>query len=213
MDFWNTWADLLQEMLRTLAFHWGLGAGLAIIILTVAVRAALLPLTWTLAYRSALHQSRLAKLKPALEAIRDRHAEDRRAQMEKTLELYRQHGLTVADGKGLLGALAQMPVIYGLYKGLSNGVGTTAFLWIRNLGRPDALLAILAALTTAAMIGVAPNLPGSIRLALVLLPAMLCFIAALHFSSGMTLYWITSNLFGTVQTLALRRTLKYRGIH
>jgi YidC/Oxa1 family membrane protein insertase len=143
MDPWNAWPGFLQEILHSLAVHWGLGVGLSIIILTVAVRVTLMPLTWMLAYRGAVHQSKLAKLEPALKAIRDRYAKDRRTQMQKTLELYRQHGLTVADGKGILGALVQMPVIYGLYKALSNGVGTTAFLWIRNLGRPDALLACL----------------------------------------------------------------------
>jgi YidC/Oxa1 family membrane protein insertase len=213
MGLWNAWTGLLQDMLQTLAVDWGLGTGLAIIIVTVAVRATLMPLTWTLAYRGALHQSKLAKLEPALKAIRDRYAEDRRVQMQKTLELYRQHGLTVADGKGLLGALAQMPVIYGLYKVLSNGVGTTAFLWIRNLGQPDALLAILAAMTTAAMMALVPNLSEHMRLAIILLPAILCFVAALHFSSGLALYWVTSNLFGAALTLTLRRTLEYRGVH
>jgi YidC/Oxa1 family membrane protein insertase len=213
MDLWNAWTGLLQEILRTLAVNWGLGTGLAIIVLTAAVRAALFPLTWSLAYRGAMRLAALAKLQPDLKAIRERYAEDPRVQMQKTLELYRQHGLTITDATSLLGALVQMPVIYGLYRVLSNGVGTTAFLWIRNLGRPDTLLAVLAALTTAAMMSVAPHLSEHLRLTIILLPAILCFVAALHFSSGMALYWITSNLVGTAQTLALRQTLKYRGIH
>jgi YidC/Oxa1 family membrane protein insertase len=213
MALWNAWTDLLQQTLQVLAVTWGLGTGVAIIILTVAVRASLMPLTWSLAYRNALRQSKLATLEPALKALRARYREDPQTQIQKTRELYREHGLTITDGKSLFSALVQMPVVYGLYKVLSNGVGTTAFLWVRNLSRPDALLAILAALTTAAMMAVAPHLSEDLRLAVVLLPAVICFIAALHFSSGVALYWITSNLVGTAQSLALRQTLKSRGLH
>jgi YidC/Oxa1 family membrane protein insertase len=95
-----------------------------------------------------------------------------------------------------------------LYRTLSNGVGTSAFLWIRNLARPDVVLAILAALSTAAAMALAPNMPEHIRLTIILLPAILCFVAALHFSSGVALYWITSNLFGAVQTFALRQAIR-----
>jgi YidC/Oxa1 family membrane protein insertase len=212
MNVWHTWIGLLQEILQTLAVNWGLGTGLAIIALTAAVRAALMPLTWSLAYRGALRQVKLARLAPAIKVIRERYAHDSSAQMERIMELYREHGLGIADGLGLLGALLQMPVIYGLYKALSNGVGATAFLWIRNLGRPDTILAILAALATAAAMAVAPHMSEHTRLVIVLLPAMLCFLAALHFSSGVVLYWITSSLFGAAQTLALRHTMKHAGL-
>jgi YidC/Oxa1 family membrane protein insertase len=208
MHLWQAWIGLLQELLQILAVNWGLGTGLAVIVLTAAVRVSLIPLTWSLAYRGAVRQAKLARLAPALQSIRERYADDPREQMRKTLELHRQHGLSIADGKSLLGAFVQMPVIYGLYKALSNGVGTTAFLWIRNLGRPDTVLAILAALTTAAAMAVAPQMSEHARLIMVLLPAILCFIAALHFSSGVALYWITSNLFGAIQTLVLRQTMR-----
>jgi YidC/Oxa1 family membrane protein insertase len=211
MYIWQAWSGLLQEILHTLAVNWGLGAGLAVIVLTMAVRVSLLPLTWSLAYRGAVRQAKMAKLAPALLLIRQRLAHDPHEQMQKARELYRQHGLSVADGKSLLGAFLQMPVIYGLYKALSSGVGTTEFLWIRNLGRPDRVLAILAALSTAAAMAVAPHMSEQARLIVILLPAILCMVAALHFSSGVALYWITSNLFGAVQTLALRQTMRRAG--
>jgi YidC/Oxa1 family membrane protein insertase len=212
MDPWHAWVSLLRELLVTLAVNWGLGSGVAIILLTLAVRAALAPLTWSLAYRGAVRQAKLAKLAPDLAAIRERYADHPREQMRRTLELYRRNGLTPADGRRLAGALVQMPVIYGLYRTLQSGMGTAAFLWIRNLARPDMLLAFLAALTTAAVMAVAPHAPDQMRLMILLLPAILCFIAALHFSSGMALYWITSNVLGAAQTLALRRVLRRNGI-
>ena len=114
---------VLQDILHVMAVNWGLGTGLAVIVLTTGVRASLLPLTWLLAYRAALRKAKLTQLAPALKLIRERYATDRQAQMRETLALHRQHGLSMADGKGLLGALLQMPVIYGLYVALRNADG------------------------------------------------------------------------------------------
>jgi YidC/Oxa1 family membrane protein insertase len=212
MHLWQDWIAVLQDILHVMAVNWGLGTGLAVIVLTTGVRASLLPLTWLLAYRAALRKAKLTQLAPALKLIRERYATDRQAQMRETLALHRQHGLSMADGKGLLGALLQMPVIYGLYVALRNAVGTTAFLWIRNLARPDRILAIMAALSSAAAMAVAPHMSEQARFLLILLPAILCFIAALHFSSGVALYWITTNLFSAAQTLALRHSMRRAGI-
>lgn len=177
------------------------------------MRVALLPLSWSLAHRAALRQAKLTELEPAVKSIRERYARDPRMQMQKVMELHRQHGLAMADSKSLLGAFLQMPVIYGLYKALSRGAHTGAFLWIRNLGRPDAILGILAALSTAVAMAVAPQMSEHTRLILILLPAVLCFFAALHFSSGVVLYWVASNLCGAAQTLALRKMTRRPGIN
>jgi len=136
MEFWHAWTGLLQTLLHMLAVDWGLGAGLAVIALTLAVRAALMPLTWSLACRSIARQAKISSLEPQLRAIRERHPDDPRAQMLETVELYRRHGLNVADGKGMLGSLVQLPVIYGLYQALRGGMSSAAFLWIRDLARP-----------------------------------------------------------------------------
>ena len=119
-----------------LATDCGLGTGLAIVILTLAMRTALLPITWSIALRAAARQAKLAALEAHLKALREKYATDRQLQMRKTLELYQQHGLSRVDGKSLLGALVQMPLVLGLYQTLRNGVGTTAFLWIRTWDAP-----------------------------------------------------------------------------
>jgi YidC/Oxa1 family membrane protein insertase len=211
MELWHAWTGLLQQILQMLATDWGLGAGLAIVILTLAMRTALLPITWSIALRAATRQAKLAALETHLKALREKYATDRQLQMQKTLELYQQHGLGMVDGKSLLGALVQMPLVLGLYQTLRNGVGATAFMWIRNLGRPDAILAILAAVTMAVAMAVAPNMPEQLRLLLIMLPAVSCLLVALHLSSGIALYLIATNAFGAAQTIALRRVVKRRG--
>jgi YidC/Oxa1 family membrane protein insertase len=211
MELWHAWTGLLLQILQMLATNCGLGTGLAIVILTLAMRTALLPITWSTAVRAAARQAKLAALETHLKALREKYATNRQLQMQKTLELYQQHGLSMADGKSLLGALVQMPLVVGLYQTLRNGVGPAAFLWIRNLGRPDVILAILAAVTTAVAMAFAPNISEQIRWLLILLPAVFCLLAALHLSSGIALYWITTNSFSAAQTVALRRVVKRRG--
>jgi YidC/Oxa1 family membrane protein insertase len=211
MELWRAWTGLLQQILQMLATDCGPGAGLAIVILTLAMRTVLLPITWSIALRAAARQAKLAALETHLKALREKYATNRQLQMQKTLELYQQHGIRVADGKSLLGACMQMPLVLGLYQTLRNEVGTTAFLWIRNLGRPDIILAILAAVTTAAAMAVEPDMPEQMRWLLILLPAVFCLLTALHLSSGIALYWITTNTFGAAQTIALRRVVKRRG--
>src|SRR5690349_19789085 len=98
MDLWHAWLGLLQEIMQTLAVNWGLGDCLAIIIVTVVARATLAPITWSLAYRSAMRQAKLAELQPTLTRIRERYANDPQTQMQQTMALYRQHGLSVVDG-------------------------------------------------------------------------------------------------------------------
>jgi YidC/Oxa1 family membrane protein insertase len=211
MELWHAWTGLLQQILQLLATDCGLGAGLAIVILTLAMRTALLPITWSIALRAAARQAKLAAIAAPMKALREKYATNRQLQMQKTLELYQQHGLGMADGKSLLGALVQMPLILGLYQTLRTGVGTAAFLWVRNLGRPDVFLAILAAVTTAVAMAIAPNMPEQLRWLLILLPAVFCLMTALHLSSGIALYWITTNTFGAAQTIALRAVIKRRG--
>jgi len=132
MVLWHAWTGLLQQLLQMLAVDEGLGWGLAIIVLTVLVRVALMPLTWSVAYRTALRQAKLAQLQPRLAAIRERFADDPREQMTRTVALYREHGLGMIDGTSVLAAFVQIPVLWGLYQALREGMGTAAFLWVRN---------------------------------------------------------------------------------
>jgi YidC/Oxa1 family membrane protein insertase len=210
MELWNAWLGLLDHLLHFLATDVGLGMGLAIIVMTLALRTAMLPLTWSLARRGAQRQAKLAALEPQLKIIRERYAKDSQEQVKRTMDLYREHGLGLADMKSLMGAILQMPVISGLYQTLRSGLDSSAFLWVRNLSRPDLFLAILAAAATALSMAVAPNMSESMRVALILLPALFCLLGALHFSSGISLYWITSNVFAAFQTVAVRHATRRR---
>jgi YidC/Oxa1 family membrane protein insertase len=207
MQLWLLWVAALESLLRMLAPH--LGAGAAIIVATLLLRTLVLPLTWSLAYRAQVRQRLMLRLQPELKAIRERYATDQAEQARQTLELYRRHGLTLFDGRGMLGAAVQLPIFLGMYTALRRSVAG-AFLWVVDLGRPDAVLAMLAGLTTVLLMAAGAEVPESLRLVMFLLPLILTLMAALHVASGIALYWVTSNAFGAAQGVILRAVLMRR---
>jgi len=117
--------------------------------------------------------------------------------------LYRKHDLSVLDGKSLLGGLAQMPLFLGMFQALRSVGDGARFLWVPNLFKPDVLFALIAGVTTALMITANPDLPEQMRLFMILVPSVMAIMAALHFCSALSLYWVASNSFSAAQTVAL----------
>lgn len=111
-------AGFLEPVAGTLA------AALAIVLVTLAVRAALIPLG-VLQVRAEVARRRLA---PKIAELRRRHKNPETVQ-RKTLELYQREG--VSPFAGLWPALAQVPIVSVLY-----GVAVSAQL----NGHPNELL-------------------------------------------------------------------------
>jgi YidC/Oxa1 family membrane protein insertase len=87
--------------------------GLSIIVLTIAITIALLPLTWR---QLKSMKARLA-LQPEVAETRRKYAQDLKAQYEATQELYNQHGLSTAAS--YLPLLIQIPIFTGLFFALN----------------------------------------------------------------------------------------------
>lgn len=203
MNLWTLWLDTLRGLVNTLSSDVGLGLGVAIIAATLVLRVFLLPISWSAAYRGCIRQKKMLKLQPELQQLKDKHANKPDVYMQKMTELYRKHELSFIDGKSLLGALAQMPLFLGMFQALRNVGEGARFLWVPNLLRPDTLLALIAGATTALMIAVNPDIPEQMRLFLIVVPSVIAIVAALKFCSALSLYWVASNCFSAVQTMAL----------
>lgn len=210
MAIWSMWLDGIAAVLALLAHDVGLGVGPAIIAATVLIRLALLPIVWPVAVRNYDRQRKMANLRPELDRLKERYADKPELYMQKMSELYAKHGLSPVDGRGLLGSLAQMPVLLGMVNVLRNLGEGGRFLWIQNLMRPDAVLAVIAGLSTGLLTLINPNVPEHMRLMLMLLPTAFAIFMAFQFSSALAIYWATSNTFSAAQTLALHRMIRRR---
>ena len=103
----------LALLIKYLPFH---DMGLAIIVLTLAVRFIILPFT----HKSTVTQIKMKRLEPELREIKNAHKNDSQAQAKKTMELYKQHGINPVAG--ILTLFIQIPIIFALYKVFLGGI-------------------------------------------------------------------------------------------
>ncbi|CAO2204627.1 unnamed protein product [Urochloa humidicola] len=137
-------SEALEVVLKVLkdglsAVHVPYSYGFAIILLTIIVKAATLPLTKQQVESTLAMQN----LQPQLKAIQQRYAGNQERIQLETARLYRQAGVNPLAG--CLPTLATIPVWIGLYQALSNvaneGLLTEGFFWIPSLGGPTTIAA------------------------------------------------------------------------
>jgi YidC/Oxa1 family membrane protein insertase len=113
------------------AFHnWGI----AIILLTIVVK--LLTLYWT--QKSMRSMKEMAKLKPKMDALRQKYGDDKQRLNQEMMALYKLHKVNPLGG--CLPMLIQMPIWFALYRTLGNAVELyrEGFVgWVHDLTAPD----------------------------------------------------------------------------
>jgi YidC/Oxa1 family membrane protein insertase len=209
MEIWKSFVDLLMSGLIALSQAYGGNMGLAIITLSLMVRLTLLPLSLKLAQRSMARQALLKQLQPQIERLRSRYRKDPERLARETMKLYRQYGVRPIDGLGILGGVAQTPILIGLFSAIRQGLGVAGrFLWIADISKPNWLVTLIVAGLTYIAGVVNPNLSEQGRTLMVLLPAILTAVFLWKLAAGLGLYWATSSVISIVQALILRRQLK-----
>jgi YidC/Oxa1 family membrane protein insertase len=201
---------------------------LAIIVLTVAVRLVTLPLTLP-QQRST---RRMNELQPQLKELQKKYAGNKQKLAEEQMALYRQNGVNPLGG--CLPLILQLFIMIALYNsitgalalnplqllGLAQRVGPSIapllpidskFLWL-DLGQPDQffVLPILVVITTYLQQKVMtpasadPTASATSRQMNIMMPLMFGLFA-LQFASGLSIYFIVSNLIGIGQYYLIGR--------
>lgn len=203
MQLWADWLEALQFALEFFSSTFGVSVGMAIVLLTLALRLALLPVSWYSAYLGCIRQKKLRKLQPELTRLKARFANEPAVLAEKSFRLYQDRDLSLVDWRGFFGTIAQMPVFLGIFQLLRTGASAGRFLWASSLSRPDVWLAIIAGITTALMFAANADLPEQTRMFMLVLPGVIAAVIALNCASALAVYWITSNIFTAAQTAAV----------
>lgn len=198
--------DTLAALMSSLASLFGGSMGWAILLLALAVRLALLPLTLHLSRRMLANQQKMKALQPQVDAIRARLKDDPQRMFAAVSALYKEHGVKVFDRSSLLGALVQWPVFGLLYRAISQAsAGSRSFLWMKSLAVPDtALTAIVLGLTALAAFYFPSSAADPSMLMVAVQVAVMAFVVW-KLSAGLGLYWAASSSVNVVQTLVLRR--------
>lgn len=113
---------------------------MAVLALTILVRGLLFPLSRKTQVSMRLHAQRMQKVKPRLDAIKEKYAGNAKKQQEETMRVFREEKMSILPG-GCLLAFAQMPVWISLYATLQTTfeMRHAGFLWFEDLTAPDHL--------------------------------------------------------------------------
>ena len=92
MDMWNDAVEVVRAAMFLYAQATGGSLGMGIVVVSLAIRMIMLPLTLRVARLTAAHQAVLRKLQPELEAIRARYRSDPERVMQETRRLFAREG-------------------------------------------------------------------------------------------------------------------------
>jgi YidC/Oxa1 family membrane protein insertase len=197
--------------------------GVAILIFTVFVKLLFFPLANT-SYRA---MSKMKKLQPEMERMREEFGEDKEKLQRAMLELYQKEKVNPAAG--CLPILVQIPVFFSLYKVLFVTIEmrhAPFFGWIRDLSvaEPTSVFNLFGLLPFTPpdflMLGVFPLLMGismAIQMQLnppppdpvqqrvfAFMPWVFMFLMA-RFPSGLVIYWTWNNILSIAQQTYIMR--------
>ena len=174
--------------------------GIAIILMTILVKALMYPLT----AKQVRSMKAMQELQPALKKLQKDYKNNPQLLQQKMAELYKESGVNPLAG--CLPLLIQMPILMGVYYTLYgyNYTGDPNFLWLTSLSETDPtyVLPVLSALTTYIQQKQTMTNNGGdnqqMKLMSYMMPLFIGWIS-LSFPSGLVVYWVTMNICQIIQ--------------
>jgi len=190
-------------MLDTFAEWFGGEYGLSILLLTIIVRTAILPLM----IKQYKNTKAMQALQPELMKLREKYKDDPRKQQEEMMKLYQVH--QVNPLAGCLPLIVQMPIFIALYNSIYTNIEIREHSFIGfQLGTSPSqgewyyyVIPVVAAITTflqTYLMGKHQPMAGPMKGLMYIFPVMI-FVMAINFPVALPLYWIYSNIYTIVQ--------------
>ena len=188
--------------------------GWAIVLITILINTALLPLR----LKSMKSMKKMQALKPQIDIInakyknvglRDPRKQDQNAEV---MELYKKHGVNPMGG--CLPMLLQFPFFIAFYTVLTVAIQMrgASWLWVTDLSQPERMaihvlpvLMVVAQFFQQKMTPTPGQDPTQAKM-MMLMPLVMGFFFY-NMSSGLVLYWLTSNLVGIAQQWFINRSM------
>ncbi len=187
--------------------------GWSIVLVTILINFALLPLKFT----SMKSMKKMQGLQPQIQAInakyRDVGMRDPRKQQQNAeiMDLYKKYGVNPMGG--CMPIALQIPFFIAFYKVLSvsTEMRGASWLWVGDLSRPEDLairilpVAMIISQFVMQKMTPATSADPSQQRMMMFMPLIFGFMFW-NASSGLVLYWLTSNLVGIAQQVFFNRT-------
>jgi YidC/Oxa1 family membrane protein insertase len=181
--------------------------GVAIIILTIIIKALFYPLS-AASYRS---MARMRVLAPKLQKLKDQYGEDRQRMQQAMMELYKTEKINPLGG--CMPIVVQIPVFIALYWVLLASVElrhAPFMLWIDDLAAPDPwfILPILMAVTMWVQTLLNPEPPDPVQAKVMKIMPIVFSIFFFFFPAGLVLYWLINNVLSIAQQWRITHVLE-----
>ena len=199
--------------------------GLIILLMTIAIKLVLFPLT----YKSYISSAKMRVLKPEIDEIHAKIPAEKTAERQKaTMELYGKVG--VSPMSGCIPSLLQMPILFAMFSFFPAAIELRqqSFLWATDLSAYDSIMklpftvpfgfgnhvSLFCLLMTATNIlftklnmanQATTDQPGGamMKWMMYLMPLMFLFMFN-NYASGLSYYYFIATLISIVQTYAIR---------
>lgn len=194
--------------------------GVAIILATITIRLLLWPLT----AKAARASKRMQKLSKPLQDLREKHKDNPQKLNEEMMKMWKRHKINPLSG--CWPVLLQFPIFIGFFNLLRNSsdLRFAPFLWIQDLSMPDQSISFGE--TYLPLIGNSLNLLPfvwlvSMHFQMKMMPQpsvdnaqvkiirwmpFIFFPFTYFFSSGLVLYWTSTNCFSILQQYVTNRS-------
>ncbi|WP_417320021.1 membrane protein insertase YidC [Emcibacter sp.] len=220
------WFDFLTKPIfyvLDFLFDFAGNFGVAILLLTVGIRLILFPV----ANKQFVSMSKMKKLTPKMQALKEKYGDDRMRLQQETMELYKKE--KVNPLASCLPIFIQIPIFFALYKTLYVTIDMRHepfFGYIKDLSAPDPLLVTnLFGLIpwdppTFLAVGILPVLMGFTmwlqqklnpaatdpvqQKIFMFMPIIFTFILA-NFAVGLVIYWTWNNILSIIQQWIIMR--------
>ncbi len=199
-----------------------LSYGIIILVLTIAIKLLLMPLTW----KNFVSSARMRALKPEMDAINAKHKDaDPLKKQQAVMDLYRKAGVNPASG--CVPMLIQLPILYAMFRFFPSSIELRQepFLWADDLSSFDSILdlpftipfygdhvslftLLMAASTIVYSLINQQQMPQqqgmpSMKLMIWMFPIMMLFFMN-SFSSGLSYYYLLANLISILQMTVMK---------
>ena len=173
--------------------------GLAIILLTVAIKLLMYPLT----VKQVKSMKAVQEMQPKVKALQEKYKDNKERLQTEIASLYKENKVNPLSG--CLPLIVQMPILMGIFFAIKEYTyqGTTSFLWIANLQQgtsltdpsdPYFIIPLLCALTTyVQQKQTTTEMTQQNKMMLIFMPVFIGYIT-ITFPAGLGIYWVVSNL-------------------
>jgi YidC/Oxa1 family membrane protein insertase len=181
--------------------------GIAIIIITVILKALFFPLT----HKSYKSMKGMQKIQPEMTKLREKYKDDKDSMNKAVMELYREHKVNPMGG--CLPMVVQIPVFFALYKSLMFSIElrhAPFFFWVTDLADKDPyyVTPVIMGITMFVQQKMTPsNMDPMQQKMMLALPVVFTFMF-LSFPSGLVLYWLVNNVLTIGQQMYINKLVK-----